>query len=472
MSRNEDMNGCLVDVRTCGGTEVRNVVGPVAIVAGNDKDDKDKGKGKGKGGKAARKAREHVPLRFEEQALKHGGGGGAAAAFSGSESLDGGAVERFVVGRFDATLAFCIYFEHSFADKTARTNVDDNVDGKGKGKVSYVQFVSRRATSSGDVSVSVTTHAVPVLSSYEELLSSADVRVAAVLLGKRAVERALRMEETKDGGEAQVDARNAIDATVNGIAAAHKVRRGRTTATAAAAATSTSGASSASTRHATSGSSMEYAFPSELQQLPRTLFHLRQGPLLGNLLQHDDDVACLRYLFLRFSLSESMRLMAPTLTMVTRNAQGEGQPLSFNVRTVPADTLALWDDAVLALDYDAMFVWSGRNRLSSAFDPDRKAALQVLLDRSEGRFPSGAVGYLEEGSSMERFLTARVARTDRDPPEQQIANFPELGAMGEGELQRLRDKFKGHVNNEMSFGAWFWKCQATTFKALNNEKGL
>lgn len=57
----------------------------------------------------------------------------------------------------------------------------------------------------------------------------------------------------------------------------------------------------------------DLVFPRELGQLPRQLFHLRRGPLLGPLLQNADDPLCLRHLFLRGALEECLRLMAPAM---------------------------------------------------------------------------------------------------------------------------------------------------------------
>ena len=54
-------------------------------------------------------------------------------------------------------------------------------------------------------------------------------------------------------------------------------------------------------------------FPRELGRLPRQLFHLRRGPLLGPLLQNSDDPLCLRYLFLRGALEECLRMMEPSM---------------------------------------------------------------------------------------------------------------------------------------------------------------
>lgn len=57
----------------------------------------------------------------------------------------------------------------------------------------------------------------------------------------------------------------------------------------------------------------DLVFPKELGGLPRQLFHLRRGPLLGPLLQNSDDPLCLRHLFLRGTLEDCLRMMAPEM---------------------------------------------------------------------------------------------------------------------------------------------------------------
>lgn len=62
-------------------------------------------------------------------------------------------------------------------------------------------------------------------------------------------------------------------------------------------------------------------FPRELGRLPRQLFHLRRGPLLGPLLQNSDDPLCLRHLFLRGALEECLRMMEPSLVSLKVRAE-------------------------------------------------------------------------------------------------------------------------------------------------------
>ncbi|CAN0069684.1 unnamed protein product [Ectocarpus sp. 8 AP-2014] len=127
-------------------------------------------------------------------------------------------------------------------------------------------------------------------------------------------------------------------------------------------------------------------FPPELGRLPRQLFHLRRGPLLGPLLQNSDDPLCLRHLFLRGALEECLRMMEPSLVSlkatealacltVAGNGSGgdsgntakEGVPtasasaaaaaLPFPCSRVPVETLAMLADRVLVRFPDSRRTW-------------------------------------------------------------------------------------------------------------------
>jgi hypothetical protein len=83
------------------------------------------------------------------------------------------------------------------------------------------------------------------------------------------------------------------------------------------------------------GSSMDFAFPPELSDALRRLYHLRRGPLLSpGPVQSADDRAEMRSLFLRLPLQDCLLMMAPSLW-------SSGLPEE-TLQNVPPDTLALW----------------------------------------------------------------------------------------------------------------------------------
>ena len=96
------------------------------------------------------------------------------------------------------------------------------------------------------------------------------------------------------------------------------------------------------------GSSMDFAFPPELSDALRRLYHLRRGPLLSpGPLQSMDDRAELRSLFVRLPLEDCLSMMAPALwssgPMEDALARKEG-PL---LEDFPPETLSLWENVRL-----------------------------------------------------------------------------------------------------------------------------
>jgi hypothetical protein len=62
------------------------------------------------------------------------------------------------------------------------------------------------------------------------------------------------------------------------------------------------------------GSSIDFAFPPELSDALRRLYHLRRGALLSpGPMQSNDDRAHIRSLFLRLPLEDCLCMMAPSL---------------------------------------------------------------------------------------------------------------------------------------------------------------
>jgi len=135
-----------------------------------------------------------------------------------------------------------------------------------------------------------------------------------------------------------------------------------------------------------------------------------------------------------------------------------------SLSTVPPDTLALWDNFILAGDhYFALFVWSGRATLDERFDEVREYMKDFLLQRSRNRFPMPTLHLLSENDSMSRRFTALLAPSHGDPVEHQLANFPALGSLSPSELTQLQSKFKFYdPETDASFRSWFWGVASPT----------
>jgi hypothetical protein len=93
-----------------------------------------------------------------------------------------------------------------------------------------------------------------------------------------------------------------------------------------------------------SGSSLDFAFPPELADTLRRLYHMRRGPLLfPGPMQSMDGRAEIRSLFIRLPLEDCLGMMA--LSCWSTGAL-TGQA-NMHTSTVPPETLALWDNVSL-----------------------------------------------------------------------------------------------------------------------------
>lgn len=87
---------------------------------------------------------------------------------------------------------------------------------------------------------------------------------------------------------------------------------------------------------------MDFAFPPELSEGLRRLYHMRRGPFISpGPVQSADDRAALRAYFIRFPVDECLSMMAPELwSSGSLDAALESGELPFE--SVPPDTLSLW----------------------------------------------------------------------------------------------------------------------------------
>jgi hypothetical protein len=289
-----------------------------------------------------------------------------------------------------------------------------------------------------------------------------------------------------------------------------------------------------STSTTTTQTAVDFAIPPELSESIRLLHHLRRGTLLGPPLQSADDRACHRALFLRMPLEDCLCMMAPRMfalrrqllpvvgvTNVTSHEQQQSQTRPQPVwEKVPAETLLLWDDVMIAADhFDGLFVWSGQdlclplsfstdsshdsasasNDASAStgsiagkfekYDAIRKETAQMLMDGAADRFPAPSLFTFGERDSVARKLTTRLVPSHVDPPAQQVAHLPALAQfLSLEKLEALRAKFSfhdSHVNvhvnvndninihhqsSDPSFRQWFWKVVQGSANKTKREK--
>jgi hypothetical protein len=126
-----------------------------------------------------------------------------------------------------------------------------------------------------------------------------------------------------------------------------------------------------------------------------------------------------------------------------------------------------YQQRIIAADHhDCLFVWSGKATLDAAYDPIREKCREFLLARSKTRFPMPRLHMLSEGDSMSRRFTSRLAPSHADPPDQQIAHFPELASLTPEEISAVRDKFRFYEEStDASFRRWFWSIASASSNA-------
>jgi hypothetical protein len=141
-------------------------------------------------------------------------------------------------------------------------------------------------------------------------------------------------------------------------------------------------------------------------QLPRILFNLRRGPLIGPVLQHTDDIEAMRDLFLRASVPDALRLMSPRILMMPRPSPN---PTKCPLMPVPLETLALQSNVILVLDaHSDIFLWTGRDVSGDEFAPLHRACERAARSMGKGRFPVPSFLSFKEGSSASRWLMSRL----------------------------------------------------------------
>jgi Sec23/Sec24 zinc finger/Sec23/Sec24 trunk domain len=432
-----ELNGCVVDMRVAGFLSATHLVGSGELL---DIDRKGL-------------------LNNERSAFAIGASLAASRGFATNELPATEAVNetltRLSLGRFDPLVTLSMML---------RVNAEYPMDD-----TAFFQCTVRYVEKNGQTLVTrVCSHQLPVAKDVSDFLESVDEEVVPVMLGKEAVYRSMFGREISDENEVVLapdkdqleklayEAQRDLDATIQRVSGAYRLLRLEHSLNSISLA-STSGAAS----------SLDFAFPPDLAAALRRLFHLRRGPLLSvGPAQSTDDRAEIRSMFLRLPLADCLNMMAPT---VWSSGSVHGTP---SRTSVPAETLSLWDNCIIAADHqDNLFVWSGQGTLSSDYDHIRDHFKNFLLERSLKRFPMPKLHMLSEGDSMSRRFTSILSPSHADPPEQQLAHFPALASLSSEELCALRSKFRFYdPHSDPSFRGWFWGVASAA--SASKEIGL
>ncbi|GAB4830645.1 Protein transport protein Sec23A [Ancistrocladus abbreviatus] len=270
-----------------------------------------------------------------------------------------------------------------------------------KSDYAFFQFVIQYSNVYQADIVRVITIRLPTVDSVSAYLDSVQDEVAAVLIAKKTLLRA------KDFSDA-IEMRSTIDERVKDIA----FKFGSLVP-----------------------KSKLHLFPKELPLLPELLFHLRRGPLLGNIVGHEDERSVLRNLFLDASFDLSLRMVAPRCLMHREGGTFE---------ELPAYDLAMQSDAAVVLDHGTdVFIWLGaelathKGRCAAAL-----AACRTLAEElTESRFPAPRILAFKEGSSQARYFVSRLIPAHKDPPYEQEARFPQLRSLTAEQRAKLKSSF-------------------------------
>ncbi|KAL3687097.1 hypothetical protein R1sor_013406 [Riccia sorocarpa] len=280
------------------------------------------------------------------------------------------------------------------------------------GDFAYFQFVARYTNTYHIQVTRVITVRLPTTASPSTYLQSFDDEVAAVLIAKKTV---LLAEKASD----LADARASIDERVKDIA----LKFGKQMPKAKV-----------------------WRFPKELPKLPELLFHFRRGPLLGNIVGHEDERAVYRSIFLQASLDLALRMLAPRLLM--HREGGTFQEL-------PAYDLAMQSGTSLVMDHGSdLFIWTGLDvAANEALSAASSAACRTLANElTESRFPSPRMLAFKEASSQSRYLKSRLIPAHKDPPYEQEARFPQLRTLRPDQRARLKSSLL--PTDDPSFCEW------------------
>jgi len=469
------MNGCVLDMKMSSFIDPTHVVGPAINIVDNDSED----------------TISILPCERPSYSTSASLAASRDIPTSNlpSTSTLSSTLTRIKIGRFDPAATFSVMLQ---VNSELLEYGENN-----RPKHAFFQFVIRWIEHHTTLVTRVYSHRLSVANTVHDFLNGIDEEVVPVMLAKEAVLRsmvdyennanlqeeldmlddgaALLQDSLEENEELACAARCDLDATIHCISRAYRLLNQQQQQQQQQTTTTNIPKSPTSSTHSSIGG---FAFPLELSDALHLLHHLRRGTLLGPPLQSVDDRASLRGLFLRLPLEDCLSMMAPKLwsTRVDTNTCRMMGPLV----PVPPETLALWDDVIIVADhFDHLFVWSGKSLMDSKFDAVREDCQSWLLanarstNATKHRFPAIQLHTLNEGESMSRKLTSRLAPSHADPMEQQLAHFEALTQLSQEELANLRDKFRFYDDvSDPSFRRWFWGVASASSKVAMEGTSL
>ncbi|KAJ1481917.1 hypothetical protein T484DRAFT_2692864 [Baffinella frigidus] len=150
--------------------------------------------------------------------------------------------------------------------------------------------------------------------------------------------------------------------------------------------------------------------PLQLSSLASLVFQAQHGPLLGAMLNDEDDAQAARQAFLAYDMTDSLRILAPPFLSYPLKPE-DVAPYTH----VPLEDLSLLPSRLLVLDHHThVFVWSGAEVSSAEHEEAREKATSDVAAWTSTRFPAPEIMVLREGESMARWLVCRLNPAHRD----------------------------------------------------------
>jgi len=236
------------------------------------------------------------------------------------------------------------------------------------------------AQATGERVVRVSTQRLAVTNNTAMLIQSVDADVTAVVMGKEA------LMQVREGSLTAEQARHELSARLHAIA------------------TALGGQVKVTIQGRMS------TMPIQLAHLPQLIFHLQGGPLLGPILNDDDNLAAVRLLFLNSAVEDARRMLCPA--MMSCSLDG-----AFTFTQVPLQDVSLASDQLLLLDHHThVFLWSGAKIAGKEYDETRQKLKEIVKSWTVTRFPAAEIMELKEGDSMARWLVCRLDPASKDAP--------------------------------------------------------
>jgi hypothetical protein len=190
-----------------------------------------------------------------------------------------------------------------------------------------------------------------------------------------------------------------------------------------------------------------YVLPASLETLPFKIFMLRRSPVLGQILQHPDDIEYLRGLFLSMTPDACQRVIEPLLLLASPDN-------NFTPTPTVAENLVLQSNHVILFDQQTdVYIWSGQNVLGAEYDHVRDRCREIIDDLAQDRFPRPVVRVFNENQPDTRWLESRLIPAHRDSFKEQVRSFPALQQLTDKMLQLFITKLQR--TEELSYNQYY-----------------